>query len=323
MKFVSKNNLDLKDTPISDLFITDYMPKLNNNAVKIYLYLIYANKQAVELEEKNIQDILMLTNVQMYDSLNELLKYNLLIKNENEYIIKDLKEVEIEKKYSPKIEPKKGKYATERDERRTEAILAINELYFDSNMPTVWFSDISLWFEKYMFDEDVMIALFNICKEKLYKGYIEKVADTWFKAGVKSYESLEEYWTWSEEIKKTERKLSRLLRLNRNLIDSEYKLVTTWVIDYRYNLPIIEYALSKTVGKLNPIQYMHTILTEWHKKKYNSLEDIKQNESVYQTKIDLFDKQEITKQNKKVSNKKEKFKDYEQRTYEDLDEYYS
>ncbi len=50
-------------------------------------------------------------------------------------------------------------------------------------MPTTWYPDIELWFKKYGFDDEVMMALFNHFLINLHytKNYIQTVADAWAK----------------------------------------------------------------------------------------------------------------------------------------------
>jgi len=48
-------------------------------------------------------------------------------------------------------------------------------------MSPSWYTDIDAWFDRYKFDEDVMLALFQYCFDHkgLIKPYIEKVAESW------------------------------------------------------------------------------------------------------------------------------------------------
>ena len=50
MKFSVKSKLNLSDTLIPDLFITDYMSNLQDVDIKVYLFIIYLAKQGIEIE---------------------------------------------------------------------------------------------------------------------------------------------------------------------------------------------------------------------------------------------------------------------------------
>ena len=54
----------------------------------------------------------------------------------------------------------------EKDKSRASAIEAINNMFFQGIMSPSWYSDIDLWFKKFEFDEEVMIALFRYCFDK-------------------------------------------------------------------------------------------------------------------------------------------------------------
>ena len=62
-------------------------------------------------------------------------------------------------------------------------------------MPTTWYPDIELWFKKYNFDEEVMIALFGYCFDRsaLHKAYIQRVAETWNKNNIRTFNDLDTY----------------------------------------------------------------------------------------------------------------------------------
>lgn len=54
-------------------------------------------------------------------------------------------------------------------------------MYFQGIMGPSWYNDIDLWFRKYNFDEQVMIALFDYCynRSALHKNYVQAVAEAW------------------------------------------------------------------------------------------------------------------------------------------------
>jgi len=48
-------------------------------------------------------------------------------------------------------------------------------------MSPSWYTDIDAWFDRYKFDEDVMLALFQYCFD--HKGLIKPYIEKWPKAG--------------------------------------------------------------------------------------------------------------------------------------------
>lgn len=312
MKFVSKSKLELADTPLPDLFIVNHMNSLEPIDLKVYIYILYLSKNNEEIDSVNISKKLSMSEQDLSFSLDRLQSEELISKTTYGFNIVNLKEAEINKLYTPKMEPKKTKAFVEQEQARTLAASAISESFFNGLMSFSWYTDIGILFDKYKFSEEVMIALFHYCDERkaLNKKYVYAVAEGWYKGGVKTFEQLEEYLDKITKFQITIQKISKALRLNRNLTKYEEAYVNKWLYEYKYDFDMIEEALKRTVSKSNPsINYVNGILSNWYKKEYRKVADI-QNEvrAVVTTS--------------KETNTKVKYKDYEQRKYDNLETYY-
>lgn len=313
MKFISKNKMELSDTNISDLFILNYMNSLQGLDIRLYLYILFALKNHIELDISELAKRLEVTESAISNSLDVLQAEELITKTSQGFIVVDLKEVEVNKSYIPKMEPKVNRVQSELERKRMAAASAINESFFQGIMSLGWYTDIGTLFKNYSFSEEVMIALFHYCRERkaLNRKYVYAVAENWYRGGVKTFEQLEEFLESYDNIQKIKQKILKALRLNRNFTKYEEQYIDTWIKDYKYEFNIIEEALKRTVAKSNPsLKYVDAILTSWHKKGYKTLEDIKNGE-------------ENVVQAKEVSTKsKPKYKNYEQREYEDIETFY-
>ena len=313
MKFISKNKMELSDTNISDLFILNYMNSLQGLDIRLYLYILFALKNHIELDISELAKRLEVTEAAISNSLDVLQAEELITKTSQGFIVVDLKEVEVNKSYIPKMEPKVNRVQSELERKRMAAASAINESFFQGIMSLGWYTDIGTLFKNYSFSEEVMIALFHYCRERkaLNRKYVYAVAENWYRGGVKTFEQLEEFLESYDNIQKIKQKIQKALRLNRNFTKYEEQYIDTWIKDYKYEFNIIEEALKRTVAKSNPsLKYVDAILTSWHKKGYKTLEDIKNGE-------------ENVVQAKEVSTKsKPKYKNYEQREYEDIENFY-
>ena len=120
-------------------------------------------------------------------------------------------------------------------------------------MSPSWYNDIDLWFNKYGFDEPVMIALFRYCLERsaLHRNYIQAVAEGWHKNNIKTYTDLENYYAKQEKLSLIKKQISKKLGLSRPLTQYESAYIEKWVVDYSYTMDIIEIALKKTTSKSN------------------------------------------------------------------------
>lgn len=314
MKFVTKSKLELSDVLLPDLFIVNNMNSLELVDLKVYIYILYLSKNGEEIETVSLAKKLNLSEQDISFSLDRLQSEELITKTTFGFNIINLKEAEINKLYTPKMEPKKTKAFVEQEQARTLAASAISESFFGGIMSFSWYTDIGILFDKYKFSEEVMIALFHYCDERkaLNKKYVYAVAENWYKGNVKTFEQLEEYLEKITKFQTTINKISKALRLNRNLTKYEEAYVNTWLDEYKYDFAMIEEALKRTVSKSNPsINYVNGILSNWHKKDYRKVEDI-QNEAKTTTNI--------TNSSSKTTNVK--YKDYEQRSYDNLETYY-
>ncbi|MCX8075194.1 MAG: DnaD domain protein [Clostridia bacterium] len=315
MKFIQKNNMELSDTLIPDIFILNYMPILKDMDIKVYIYILFLSKKNIELDESQLIKKLQITKEEFSFCIERLQVEDLIVKNSQGYSITDLKELEVNKAYVPKLEPKKTKTETEQEQKRIAAATAINESFFQGIMALSWYTDISIMFEKYLFSEEVMIALFHHCQERkaLNKKYVYAVAESWYKGGVKTFEQLEDYFEKQDKVYKIKQNIVKSLRLNRNLTKYEEQYIDKWINEFGYDFDIIELALKKTITKSNPsISYINGILNNWHNKGYKSISQIEQ-----ETKVDV---DKIIKEPK--TKKTLKYQNYGQRDYDDLELYY-
>lgn len=318
MKFVQKNKMELGDTLLPDLFILNNMPSLNEIDLKLYIYMLFLSKLGKEMDKSELAKNLNTTEQEITFAIERLQGEDLITKTTAGYNIVDLKDIEINKSYIPKVEPKKNKAQTEKERKRMAAASAINESFFQGVMSLSWYTDIGSMFDNYSFSEEVMIALFHYCQERkaLNKKYVHAVAETWYKGGVKTFEDLEEFLENFDKIQKIKQKISKSLRLNRNFTKYEEQYIDSWIKDFEYDFTIIEEALKLTVSKPNPtLNYVNGILSNWHKKGYKTVKDIEKEKMNSKT---LKDKNYANK----GTTSKSKYQNYEQRQYVDLESFY-
>lgn len=317
MKFVQKNNLELSDTLIPDIFILNYMVSLEGIDIKLYLYIRFLSKKNIEEDNATLAKKLSITEQELNFSFDRLQSEDLLTKTTQGYNIIDLKDVEINKSYLPKMEPKKNKAESEQERKRIAAATAINESFFQGIMSLSWYTDIGTMFDTYAFSEEVMIALFHFCQERkaLNRKYVHAVAQTWYKGGVKTFEQLEDFLENYDNVQKIKQKISKGLRLSRNFTKYEEQYIDSWIKDFNYDFDIIEEALKRTVSKANPtLNYVNGILSNWYKKGFKTVKDIEEDSNKTESVKKEYKKTETTK--------KTKYQNYEQREYQDLESFY-
>lgn len=304
-------------TEIPDIFFSEYLSQANGDFIKVYLYLLFLSKYDKDVKLNDLSKKLVLPLKVIQDALKYWEDIGVITKKNTGYIINNLQEIELYKIYKPKtsLSAEELKKSAE-GQKRAQAIEYINNKYFSGLMPTSWYPDIELWFKKYNFDEEVMIALFGYCFDKsaLHRNYIQTVAAAWAKNNIKTFTDLDIYYEKQEKLKKISKTISKKLGITRQLSQYEEAYIEKWTIEYNYSMDIIEIALKKTTSKANPnFDYLDKLLTDWHDRKFSTIDQIQKFLN------------DIKQKNKNIKNleKKSGYQNYDQRNYDNLNTLYA
>jgi DnaD/phage-associated family protein len=279
MQFEYVKDILLSDTLVPDLFLSDIMPHLPSDAVKVYLYCIFLSKYNKQVNLEDLAAKLSLTYDAVKAAFVVLEQENLILRDGKVVTITNIKEMELNKLYKKKTatEPDNINEKTMVNIKRNQCIDSINRIFFQGLMAPSWYTAIDNWFSSYHFDEDVMVSLFKYCYDRnaLNIKYIEKVGATWHQRGITSHWELEKYMEKLEQVSRIGKRIASILRLSRNITAYEERYIDTWINEYNYDMPIIEEALKKTAGKTYPsFKYIHGILSAWHKEGIKTLDQL-------------------------------------------------
>lgn len=322
MNFEQNLSLIFEDMSIPEVFISEYLCTANGDYVKIYLYCSFLCKHHVEISALDLSQKLGISIQVVEQGLKYWEENGVLLRKGESYVLTDLKQIEVNKLYTPKLSlsTEDAIKNTERNVYRSQAISAINDMFFQGLMSETWFADINLLFTKYMFDENVVLSLFNYCyaRKALHRKYLFAVADAWAKNNVKTQEDLDRYSLCYEKAIQVKRTIAKKLGLARNLSEYEEAYVEKWVLEFGYSLDIIEIALRRTTSKTNPsFNYLDKIITDWHERNLNT-----------ETEINAFIKEQKEK-NKSLKNITtgsqtvlQAYKDTVTSQYDDLSKFY-
>lgn len=316
---LEQNDLSLifSSTSLPDIFFTEYISQIPSDALKIYLYISFLAKYNKDIKLNDLSKKLELPLKSIQESLKYLEEEHLVTRKNTGYIINNIQEIELHKLYSPKVTSSPEELQkTAQNKYRAKAIENINNEFFQGIMSPSWYSDIDLWFKKYSFDEEVMIALFRYCfnRSALHRNYIQTVAEAWFKNNIKTFNDLDKYYEKQEKLNTLQKSISKKLGLSRNLSQYEESYVEKWNIDYGYNLDIIEVALKKTTSKSNPnFDYLDKLLTDWHDRNFKTVDDIQS----------FLAQMKEKNRNIKTLEKNNGYSNYDQRNYNDLNSFYA
>ncbi len=314
---LEQNDLSMifSTTEISDVFFTEYLSQANGDYIKVYLYILFLSKYGKDVKVNDLSKKLALSFKTIQDALKYWEDAEVLIKKNTGYIVNNLQEIELHKLYKPKLSSIADLEKNSKNQYRAKAIEDINNSFFQGVMSPSWYNDIDLWFKKYGFDEQVMIALFRYCFERsaLHRNYIQTVADAWYKNNIKTWEDVDLYYQKQEKLNVIKKSIAKKLGLNRTLTQYEEAYIEKWIVDFGYSLDIIEVALKKTTSKTNPsFDYVDKILSDWHDRNLKTVADIKKFlDDMKQKKADI------------KNLEKKSYNNYEQRKFNDFDSLYA
>ena len=316
---LEQNDIPLlfSSTEIPDVFFTEYLSQTDGNYIKVYLYMVFLSKYGKDIKINDLSKKLGLDFKIIQDSIKYLEEIGLITKKTTGYIINNLQEIELHKLYKPKVAlSQETLKQTAQNQYRAKAIENINNVFFQGIMSPSWYSDIDLWFKKYGFDEEVMVALFRYCfnRSALHRNYIQAVADAWHKSNIKTFNDLEIYYEKQEKLNVLFKSISKKLGYTRQLTQYEQAYIEKWSVDYGFSLDIIEIALKKTTSKANPnFDYLDKLLTDWHDRGFKNVAEIES----------FLNELKQKKKNVKELEKKSGYQNYNQRKYDNLDSLYA
>lgn len=315
----SDKSLIFSETPIPDVFFTEYLSQASGNAIKVYLYMYFISKYNKDIKLNDLSKKLEMPLKDIQDALKYWEDHDLLLKKNQGYILRSIQEIELNKVYKPKVSLSSEDIAkVQNNEKRAKAIETINNDFFQGVMSPSWYGDIDLWFNKYGFDEEVMISLFSYCYERsaLHHSYVETVAQAWNKAHVKTFDDLDAYSQKQEEYKKIQKQITKKLGIKRNLTEYEDAFIEKWFVSYNYDLPIIDIAMKKASlnGAIN-FTYIDKIVSDWHDHDLKTLDQIN---SYSEAK-----KFNPTKVNNVKVQAKSATSNFTKRNYDNLNNFYS
>lgn len=279
MEINGQDKFLLSDTAVPDIFIHEYMPRLDGAAVKCYLLLLSSFQNGKrEISRKDLSLRLSITPKDLDLSLNKLVEENIIILSKEGIRLSDMKAVELRTLLEgiPRDEP--VILSPEVISEREQVVTAINNEYFQGLMTHSWYDMIDDWFLKYKFEPAVVQALFAEATAsdkwgKLNRPFLNSIAARWSKHGVKTFSELSAFYEENELFLNLYRHICKVLRIS--FTEPGLRMVESWIDELDYDKEIIDLALEETTGSSRPnLRYVDTILRRWHSQGIKTKEDI-------------------------------------------------
>ena len=183
MYFQEYKSILYSDTLVPDIFISEYLPSMPCEQVKVYLYCLFLSKHNKNATTEDMSKKLEMDYDAVSNAISAIINLGIMERKDNTLKIVDLKEKEINKIYRRKTTstPEEAILSSERSTKRRETIKAINDNFFQGVMSPSWYTTIDAWFDKYNLLEELMYSLFQHCYDYtgLSPSYTKKVAYNW------------------------------------------------------------------------------------------------------------------------------------------------
>lgn len=308
----SEKHMIFNTTEIPDVFFSEHLRGMPGDYIKIYLYLLFISKYSNEVNINDLSKNLTLP----FNVVNEGIKYlednNLILRKPQGFIMLDLQEKMLNELYKPNIKTDPEKIEkNEKNVERIQFVEYINNKYFQGVMGPTWYNDIDTWFEKYEFEPEVMVALFDYCfkKSALHRKYIQTVAEAWGLNKIKTVTDLENYSAENDRILKIKKDIAKKLGKHSGLTQYEEAYVEKWINEFKYDMDIIEIALKRTTFKTNAsFEYLNNVISDWNERNLRTPEQV----------ITFLEQRKQFNKDKAELNKKVKKETFEQREYDNL-----
>ncbi len=127
------------------------------------------------------------------------------------------------------------------------------------------------------FDRESLLLIANCCFKnsvRTLEGMDESV-QKFYKQGLTSVNSISNYLSQVLSVDNCIKEILSILNIDRRVNSFDRSFYRTWTYVYGFSDEIIKYGASVSVGKINAMQYLNTLLTNWHDKKLATLDDVK------------------------------------------------
>ena len=308
----NEKHMMFQTTQIPDIFFSEHMRSMPGDYLKIYLYLAFLSKYSKDVKVNDLSKNLELPVNVISEGMKYLEDNKLILRKPQGFVLLDLQENMLNELYRPhvQISPEKME-ENEKNKERIKLVEYLNNRYFQGVMGPTWYSDIALWFDKYQFDKEVMISLFDYCfkKSALHRNYVKAVAEAWGLNKIKTLDDLETYYLEQERIIKIKKSIAKKLGKHSGLTQYEEAYIEKWVNDFGYDMNIIEIALKRTTFRTNAsFEYLNNIMTDWHDRNLRTPEAV----------LAFLEQRKQLNKDKKELEKKVKKESFEQRNYDNL-----
>ena len=195
-------------------------------------------------------------------------------------------------------------------------LLFIIETYLKHPLNSTEMNTVFFWYDTLHFSGELIEYLVEYCITNGHSSlrYMDKVAMGWSENGIDTIDKAKEQVSIRSKAYYSIMKAFGIS--GRNLAESELDYVNKWTKEYGFDTELIQEACKRTISATQKpsFEYADSILTNWHNNQVHSLKDIETLDQAFNK-----NKRTSTGTTTQISNKKNKFNNFHQRSYESND----
>ena len=291
--FILRMEQEQNKTPVSNLFIDEYMPAANGEYVKIYLYLLRCmNSGTQSLSVPVIADRFHHTENDVHRALSYWEKQNLLrLEYDTDYKLTGIcllepqpaafKPTEPETRELRSSVPAKTDYSPDQllrfqQEGQIRQLLFIGEQYLGKTLSPSEISTILYFYDGLKFSADMIEYLIEYCVSKGHRSmrYIESVALAWHQEGYQTVAQVK------KECSAFHKNYFAVLKTfgikGRNPVEPEIRFIDRWTKEMGFSMELVLEACSRTMAAIHQpsFEYADSILKNWHTNQIKTLPEV-------------------------------------------------
>ena len=267
------DNYLLYDTPVENVFLSEYMKTAPGDYVKVYLLgLMYADL-GLDGDDGKIASALSMSAKDVeaaWDYWKELGLCERLRTEDG--VITEIVSIK-EKLFSKAPSARKSSNAERLSDRKTAALFREIEEITGRLLDAAEPEAVAVWVNDFGIAPEIIKAAYGLCvkngRSTKYR-YVEKILMDWRDKGLDSMEKVEEHLEETDKKYSFYKKVFKMLGFRRNPTEAEKEIMDSWTDRLDLGLEEIREACKKTSGIASPsINYINSILVSAKNKEEN------------------------------------------------------
>ena len=148
-------------------------------------------------------------------------------------------------------------------------------LYYENLSPVI--NTYVLKWQQMGYSADAIILIANLCFKKFIRNFdeMDNIISKYYAKGIVSVDALNEYIGATLSVDKKIKEILEKLQLSRQVTSWDRDYYHTWTNVWQITNELLDYAISLSIGKTEPMAYLNKILSNWKDIGVDTLEKAK------------------------------------------------